>query len=151
MSKSTECIGFIAMDAEVIPAGVTVYAMDIRDKNSDYQKYADEYDIHFIFEDNVPPINFYTVPRVDIFATDGSGGLLGTVGATTDLDAAAPICHIAQNGACSLIADSLSALLQSLVPGGDWKAAITPCNGVTFYKSREEAQRTLDFLSLPHL
>lgn len=135
--------------SRVIPAGTTVYAMAIQDKNAEYQKYADECDIHFIFEDNFPIIDFYTVPWVDVFATDSLGGLLGTVGNRTDLDAAAPICHIDKTGTCSLVADNLRNLLQLLVLGQKWKTIMTHYDSVVFYKSREDAQQALDFLSLP--
>lgn len=149
MSDNTGCIGFIATDVEVIPAGTTVYTMAIQDKNAEYQKYSNECDIHFVFEDNIPIIDFYTVPWVDVFAIDSLGGLLGTIGNRTDLDAAAPICYINKTGTCSLVADNLRNLLQLLVRGNKWKTIMTPYDGVVFYKSREEAQRALDFLSLP--
>lgn len=148
MSDNTGCIGFIAKDVKVIPAGTTIYAMDIQDKN-DYRKYADECDIHFIFEDNTPVIDFYSVPMVDVFATDCLGGLFGTIGNRTDLDVAAPICYIDKTGLCSLVADSLRNFSQLLALGQKWKTIMTPYNGVIFYKSREEARRMLDFISLP--
>lgn len=149
LSGSAGCIGIFARDTEVIPAGVTVYAMSSRDKNAEYQRYADEYDIHFIFEDHVPAINFYTVPQADIFAVDSSGGLFATIGATTDLDSDAPICYIT-NGVCSRIATNLRDLLQLLASGRSWKSATTSYNSITFYKSVDEARQALDFIDLPH-
>ena len=42
-----DCIGIIDGDAEIVPSGTAVHAMSVRDKNAEYQRYADEYDIHF--------------------------------------------------------------------------------------------------------
>lgn len=50
--------------------GTTLYPMSVKDKNTEYQRYADTYDLKFIFDDDIPQIDFYTVPRVDIFAKD---------------------------------------------------------------------------------
>ena len=74
--KFNGCIAVLVPDAEVISAGTTVYPMDVEYKNEEYQKYADRYDIHFIFYDDVPNPDFYSVPQVDIFARDSEGGLL---------------------------------------------------------------------------
>lgn len=43
-------------------------------KDDTYTMLADLYDIRFIFESNIPIVNFYTVPRIDIFATDSNNG-----------------------------------------------------------------------------
>lgn len=142
-------IGIIGQDIEMIPAGATVSAMSIREKNTDYQIFADQHDIRFIFDDDIPSIDFYPVPRVDVFATDSAGGLLGTVGETIDLNAATPICHIDQSGTCSWVADSLSELLKLLASGRSWKTAMAPYCGVVFYKSIQDARQALDFISLP--
>ena len=83
------CIGI--KDTEVIKSGITVYHMDLNDKNETYQQYADDYDIHFIFDGYIPKLSFYTVPQVDVFATDSEGGLIGTVGSFTDLQSDLPI------------------------------------------------------------
>jgi hypothetical protein len=55
-------IGVFVKDAEVIPTGTTIYYMSTKYKNEEYQKYADNYDIHFIFDDDIPTLSFYTVP-----------------------------------------------------------------------------------------
>ena len=63
-------------DMEVIISGSTVYHIDSNNKNETYQQYAKEYDIHFIFDDDIIELSFYTVPQVDIFATDSECGLV---------------------------------------------------------------------------
>lgn len=76
---------------EIIYTGVTMCIMPVDEKDADYQGFADEYDIRFIFDDNIPKVDFYTVPHVDIFATDSHGGFIGTIGQTTDLQSDAQI------------------------------------------------------------
>ena len=98
-------------DKEIIPAGTTVYYLSLSEKNENYQQYADEYDIHFIFDDNIPKLSFYTVPQVDVFATDSEGGLIGTVGSITDLESNSPICYINKNKKCFLIANDFKNFL----------------------------------------
>lgn len=49
--------------------------MDVTDKNQEYQRYAKDYDIQFIFDDNIPNIEFYTVPQVDVMAKEDLLGL----------------------------------------------------------------------------
>ena len=85
------CTGIFLKDAEVILTGTTVYAMPVKDKNEEYQRFAKEYDIHFIFEDDVPAVDFYTVPMVEIFALDSAGGYIGSVGQPADLEQDIPI------------------------------------------------------------
>ena len=70
------CTGLLIKDTEIVWAGTTVYPMPVRDKENPYSKMAEEYDIHFIFDDAVPKINFYTIPRVDIMAQDSDGGYI---------------------------------------------------------------------------
>lgn len=137
------CTAVFVKDAEVIPAGTTVHAMSARHRNSEYQRFAEEYGIRFLFEDQVPAIGFCTVPRVDIFATDGEGGLFGSVGQTTDLEADIPICHIDADRHCSLVAESGKAFLAS---AARWRELLTPYDGITFFDSLEAARAQLPFI-----
>ena len=66
--------------------GKTVYSMLVEDRDEEYQRYADEYDIHFIFDDKTVNIDFFTVPWIDIMAWDSEGGYIGTIGGTADID-----------------------------------------------------------------
>jgi len=53
----TEIIGAIGVsleDTEVILAGTTIFPMSVHDKNEEYEKYASDYDIQFIFDDDIP-------------------------------------------------------------------------------------------------
>lgn len=146
MLESKGCIAVFAKDVEVVPAGATLYSMSVKDKNAEYQKYADIYDLRFIFDDDIPQIDFYTVPRVDIFAKDSLGGLFGTFGQTTDIDNVAPICYINKSNRCFLIANSLKVFLQMLASECDWRTSMVPNNDIVFYKSKADAEHSLEFL-----
>lgn len=106
ISEINCAVGVIIPDAVVIPAGTTITYMPIEDKNEEYDKYADEYDIHFIFEDDIPNLPFFTVPQVDILARDSEGGFVATIGQTSDLESHAPICYINSNQESFLIANN---------------------------------------------
>lgn len=137
------CISVYVREAEVIAAGTTIYSMSVKEKNAEYQKFAEEYGIYFIFDDNLPKIDFYTVPQIDIFATDGSGGLFGTIGGITDFDADDPICYIDQNLTCFLAAGNGNAFLAA---AGSWREQLSPYEGIIFYRSKEEAKQQLEFI-----
>lgn len=135
----------IEKDREVITSGITVYQMDSNDKNETYQQYADEYDIHFIFDDDIIKLSFYAVPQVDVFATDSEGGLIGTVGSFTNLQRDLPICYINKNKECFLIANSGKEFLETTK---NWKSNLKPYNEVIFYESKLEAEKELRFINI---
>jgi hypothetical protein len=90
ITQSSTYLSIYVKDTEVIPAGTTVYSMSVKEKNSEYQRFADEYGIHFIFDDNVQKIYFYKIPMVNIFATDNFGGYIGSLGHQIDLEKTFP-------------------------------------------------------------
>lgn len=137
------CISVYMKDAEVIAAGTTIYSMSIKEKNAEYQKFAEEYGIYFIFDDKLPKIDFYTVPHVDVFATDGNGGLFGTIGSITDLYADVPICYMDHKHTCFLAAENGNAFLAA---AGSWREHLRPYEGIILYRSKEEAMQQLDFI-----
>lgn len=142
-TETTMCMSVFVRDVEVIMAGTTISSMSVKHKNKEYQRYADEYDIHFIFDDNIPTLDFYTIPQVDIFATDSNGGYLTSLGQIVDLEGKAPICYIDQNHNCFLIADNGKEFLENV---GRWKILLKPCADVEFYASKEEAKKKYEFL-----
>lgn len=142
-TEATACMSVIVRDAQVIPAGATVSSMPVRHKNSEYQRYGDEYDIQFIFDDNVPQIDFYTIPQIDIFATDSKGGYIASLGQNVDLDSDAPICYIDIDRKCFVVAPNGREFLNRVK---QWKTLMTPCTDVEFFASREEASAKYEFL-----
>jgi hypothetical protein len=141
-------MAIIVKDVEAVPAGTTIYSMRARDRNATYQEYADAYDLRFIFDDDLPEVNFYAVPQVDIFAKDSVGGLFGTVGQTTDINDAAPICYINNSKECFSVADSLKAFLQMLASGCDWKATMRPDHDIIFFRSKADAEHRFEFIDV---
>ena len=51
-------------DAEVLWAGTVISSMPETYKDERYKKIALEYDVHFIFDDKIPVVNFYAVPML---------------------------------------------------------------------------------------
>jgi hypothetical protein len=141
-TQSSTCLSIYIENAEVTPAGTTIYSMSVKEKNSEYQSFADEYDVHFVFDDNVPEINFYTIPMVNIFATDSSGGYIGSLGQPTDLEEKIPICYIDKNKNFYLIADNGKDFLKNVQ---NWKSIMTPYTDIEFFASLEDARKKYEF------
>ncbi len=144
--KLKDCYSLFIPDVLVIPAGTTIYSMSINDRNEEYQKYADDYDIHFIFDDDIPVLEFYTVPQVDIMARDSVGGLIGTVGQQSDIESDAPICYINNKRECFLIAKTGKEFLKIV---NSWKQHLEPYKDIVFYASKSEAEKELEFIETP--
>ena len=142
-TESEMCVSVFVKDAEVIPAGATISSMSVKDKNAEYQRYAEEYDIHFIFDDGIPQVRFYTVPQVDIVATDSDGGFIGMVGQHFDLRSDAPVCYIDRGRKCYLIASRGREFVERAPV---WKHNLTEYDGVRFYSSKKDAEKENEFV-----
>ncbi len=142
-TENTDCVSIFVKDAEVIPAGTTVSSMSIKNKNKEYQKFSEEYDINFIFDDNIPEIDFYAVPQVDVFAFDSKGGFFAAVGGITDLDGTEPVCYIDNNRKCFIIADSMRNFLKL---ASCWQKNMVPDEEITFFSTKKEAVKELEFI-----
>lgn len=139
------CTGIFLKDAEVILTGTTVYAMPVKDKNEEYQRFAKEYDIHFIFEDDVPAVDFYTVPMVEIFALDSAGGYIGSVGQPADLEQDIPICYIGKEKKCYLAAANGKEFLENVY---QWKKYLISYSEIEIFESLEEAKEKFELNEL---
>lgn len=137
-----DCAAFFAPDVEMIFAGTTVYSMSVSEKNKKYQQYADEYDIHFLFDDDIPVIDFYTVPQVDIMAVDSNGGYIGTIGQVSDLESDALICYIDKNRNCYLAAENGADFLKRV---SMWKEYLKPYEGIKIYNTKADAEKENPF------
>lgn len=145
-TEEAGAIGIIAAEGtEIIPAGATLYAMPVGEKNAEYQRIADEQEVHFIFEDHLPEIDFYTVPQVDLFAQDRAGNFFGTVGGTSELTSDQPICYIKRDLSCWLLFERGADFLENMA---DWRNRLKPYQGVHFYSSKQEAEKDLSFIHL---
>ena len=135
-------------DTEIVRAGTTVYTMSVKDKNTEYQRYADEYDIHFIFDDDIPKIDFYTIPQVDIVATDSEGGYIGSVGQVFDLESDAPICYIDKEQNCYLLANSGKEFLEK---ASNWKMELEAYKQIELFVSKKDAEKEYEFFEFSRL
>ncbi len=124
----------------VILTGVSVYSMPLSVKRREGELYADfgrKNGIHFIFDDEKPEIDFYSIPRLEIGATDSAGGFIGSVNEPFSLRETAPLVYISPDRRCFLITEDSSEFL-SIV--SEWRSRLTPYDGVTLYATKEQAK-----------
>ena len=132
-------------DAKVIWAGAVISSMSIKHKNEDYKKVALEHDVHFIFDDEIPVVDFYTVPLVDIFAMDSTGGYIGSIGEAAYFGSNATICYISPQKECFFIAKNFSEFINHL---NIWNEHMVPYNELEFFCSKEDADNKYEFLDM---
>lgn len=142
-TQDTRCMDLFVKDMEVVRTGTTIYTMSVKDRNEVYLRYAQDYDIHFIFEDHVPNITFYTIPYIDIMAEDNEGGFIGSIGMCSDLESNAPICYINKDLECFLVADNMKVFLEK---ADSWKNHLEPYKDIVFYKSKSEAEQEIEII-----
>lgn len=142
------CVSIYVKDAEVIPAGVSIYTMPVSAKNEEYERYAREYDIHFIFDDSVPEIDFYAVPRIDVFAADSKGGFIATIGENSDFQSESDICYIDKDRDVYLVAESGRKFLENV---SGWQKDMKMSQLVKIYASQAEARQELEFIRADQL
>lgn len=132
-------------DTEVILAGTTIFPMSAHYKNEEYQKCASDYDIHFIFDDDILRLEFFTVPHIDIMAKDSKGGFIGPVYQQCDSESDAPICYINRDLECFIISENEKDFLSDI---RTWQDNMKPYDKITVYRSKEEAEMELEFIDL---
>ena len=124
-------------------AGTTIYSMAVNQKCREYQELADQFDICFLFDDDVPVVDFYSVPWIDILAKDSHGGYFAGFQGTVGLDEAVPILYIDSGKNIYRIADNLKDFLDSPNRCMEQKKV---ADEVKIFKSKEEAQRKFPFM-----
>ena len=144
-TEFTGAISVFLEDTEIITAGTTIYSMSVNDRNDEYQRYANDYDIHFIFDDCIPHLEFYTVPQVDIMAKDSRGGFIGTLGQPCNLESDATICYINKDLECFIISENGADFLSNIE---SWQMNLKPYDKISFYSSKAEAEMELEFIHL---
>lgn len=147
-SKSTDAVSIFIKDHVVLPAGAGVYAMPVSDRNDRYKQLADLYDVHFIFSDNVPSVDFYAVPYLSIFAYDSSGGMFASVGAFADFESDAKIAYISPDRTVFLAADNGRAFILNLP---SWKENLRLYSGAELFSDLEHAKEKYQFLDIEQL
>lgn len=91
------CMSVLLQDQQVVFAGKSINSLTDRDSHqSVYQIFAETFGIYFCQANTVQDFNFYPLPMVEIFATDGDGGCYASVGGGGSLDDGDefPIVHI---------------------------------------------------------
>lgn len=140
-------VGVFMRDAKVLPAGVTVSAESAKARQDAavMQAYAQfaEKDVHFIFRDDVPEINFYSVPRLDVFARTADG-LLATLCDSSDAEGEAPIVLISHDLHAYRAAKNMMDLLTST----NWKDGVGEETEVKLFASRGAAEAELEFIEI---
>lgn len=147
-TEFTGAISVFSKDTEIISAGTTIYSMSVNDRNDEYQRYANDYDIQFIFDDCIPQLEFYTVPHVDIMAKDSKGGFIGTIGQSCDLQSEASICYINKDLECFIISENGADFLSNIE---SWQNNLKPYDKITFYRSKAEVEMELEFIDLAEI
>ena len=132
--------------AQVVNAGTTVYALPRSQMGEKFEKYQTRYGLKFIFQGEEPQADFYAVPQLDIFAADGAGGYMGTLGSRSDFGTCAPICYVDADRICWYAAKTGPEFLANM---DRWRERLTPCPDLRLYSSKDEAARELEFLDPP--
>lgn len=126
---------------EIINAGKYVLSMPKSDKALSYQILTNEYDVNFIFDDNIPILNFYPVPQLLIFATDSFGGCFVSTNVTADIaQKKAPIFYLDQDFKVYYLSPNLKSFLELVIFNPLWKKQLNmPINEkLHFSKSGQE-------------
>lgn len=110
---------------EIVYTGKTYLPMSAcYKKEKVYQILADEFDVRFIFEDNIPRFNFYPIPRLEIFAADSIGGCFGAIKNPVAFEEDdSPIYYISSDKPI-YIAPNLKEFIQLIVFCADWRKSI---------------------------
>ena len=126
---------------DIVSGGVTIRSYPICVKEEDKQRckyFKEKQGVQFIFEDCIPEINFYSVPSVEIFAVDFSGGYFGMI--SPFCIAEGPICYINSNRTCYIIADDYNSFYELLLQPNDWREKMVITDEIQFYDSKQDAE-----------
>lgn len=145
-TENTECISLFSNNAEIINAGTTITSMPQSDYNDEYKRFADEYDVRFVFDNSVPMVDFYAVPQFDIMAMDSEAGYIGTIGNSSDLGSNYPIGYIDKDRNCFLIASCGKEFLENVA---NWKTHKQAYDGLRLFVCKEDAKSRLEFIEIP--
>ena len=144
---TTGAVGVFMSDAKVLLAGVTVSAEPAaarQDANvmCAYAQFAEK-DVHFFFRDDLPEIDFYAAPRLDVFART-TDGLLATLGESSDAEGEAPIVLIDREKRVHRAAKTMMDLLTST----NWKDGVCEEHEVRIFPDRAAAEAELEFIEI---
>lgn len=136
-SNQTDAVSVFIKDANLLPAGISIYEMPFAFKNETYEQFAEKYDVHFIFSDLVPVVSFYAVPFLSVFAVDSSGGMIASLGALTDFESDAKIVYLSTNKSVYLISENAREFIKNI---SSWKENLAPFSGVELFSDIRQAK-----------
>lgn len=145
-TDQTDAVSVFIKDANLLPAGVSVYEMPAALKNKTYEQFAEKYDVHFIFSDLVPVISFYAVPFLSVFAVDSSGGMIASLGALTDFESDTKIVYLSANKSVYLISENAQEFIKNI---SSWKENLAPFSGVELFPDIRQAKEKYRFWDIP--
>ena len=147
MTNADGCFGVIPENGETIVfVGVSINSIPLSVKRREGDAYADfarKYGIHFIFDDDIPAVDFYTIPRVDIAAVDNEGGFIGSIGEPFTLSHAVPLVYISKGRRCYMITEDSTKLLSM---ASEWKERMVPYDGINIYDSKDAAREDYEII-----
>lgn len=141
MTNLNECMAILPNPGDtIVLTGVSINSMPMSVKRREGELYADfarKYGIHFIFDDEKPDIDFYSVPRLDIAATDGNGGFIASLEEPFDLRHPVPLVYISPERKGYLITGDSSEFLSI---ADSWRSHLTPCDSFRLFATKEMAK-----------
>ena len=147
LTKTEGCIGILPENGEtIVLTGVSVNSMPLSVKQREgalYADFANKYGIHFIFDDDIPEIDFYSVPRLDIGARDNDGGFIASVSESFSLSDSICLVYISPDRKCYMLTKDATEFL-SIV--SDWRGRLTPYDGVTLYPNKDKAREEYEII-----
>ena len=142
MTQTAGCVAIIPENGEtVVLTGVSVYSMPLSVKRKESEAYDDfsrKYGVHFIFDDCIPEIDFYTVPKIEVAATDNNGGFIASVGEPFSMRDPVPLVYISADRKAYLITEDSSKFLSI---ASEWREKLTPYDRIALYASKEDARK----------
>lgn len=149
MTQTEGCIGVISENGEtIVLTGVSVNSMSLSVKQKEgeaYDDFARKYGIHFIFDDCIPEIDFYSIPQIEIAATDNDGGFIASVGEPFSLRDPVPLIYISADRKAYLITEDSSEFISI---ASKWRERLTPYDGISLYASKEDARKEYPIIDL---
>ena len=142
LTKTEGCIGILPENGEtIVLTGVSVNSMPLSVKQREGELYADfakKHGIHFIFDDDIPEIDFYSVPRLDIGARDNDGGFIASVSESFSLSDSICLVYISPDRKCYLLTKDATEFLTIV---SDWRY-----DGVTLYPTKDKAREKYEII-----
>lgn len=134
---------------EIVLTGKIVSSMSVKEKSEKvYQILAEEYDVCFIFDDNIPNVDFYPVPKLEIFAYDSFDGYFCTTSSHFSINEKdAPIYYVDKMLNSYYLASNLLEFIELILNKPSWKKEFLGFDRLQI-KLQENKQYIVDRLNL---